>query len=183
MSGTDRGETVKAGVLVTGTEVLTATIRDENGPWLSEQLLGLGVELVEIMVVADHRADLLAGMRHMAEVGIDLIITTGGLGPTADDLTTEVVAEFAGRPLRLDEAMEARISAILARYRASASITLDEEALRVANRKQAMVPAGAVALESDRHRTRPDRSRARRYGRTGAAGPPARASADVGARA
>jgi nicotinamide-nucleotide amidase len=146
MSDTDPGNTVKAGVLVTGTEVLTATIRDENGPWLSEQLLKLGIELVEIMVMADHRTDLLAGLRHMADLGIELIITTGGLGPTADDLTAEVVAEFTGRPLRLDEAMEARIADILARYAASASMTRDREAMRAANRKQAMVPEGAVAL-------------------------------------
>ena len=139
-------KTVKAGIVVTGTEVLTATIRDENGPWLSEQLLTLGIELVEIMVVADHRSDLLAGLRHMADVGIELIITTGGLGPTADDLTAEVVAEFTGRPLRLDAEMEARISAILARYAAAAPMTLDEEAIRAANRKQAMVPDGALAL-------------------------------------
>jgi nicotinamide-nucleotide amidase len=133
-------------VLVTGTEVLTATIRDENGPWLSGQMLDLGIDLVEIVVVADHRDDLLAALRHMADIGIDLIITTGGLGPTADDLTAEVVAEFTGRPLELDTDMEQRISAILARYAASAPITLDAEALRVANRKQAMVPGGAVAL-------------------------------------
>ena len=87
---------VRAGILVTGTEVLTATIRDENGPWLSEQLAGLGVELVEILVVADHPGDLANGLEHMKSIGIDLIITTGGLGPTADDLTAEVVASFCG---------------------------------------------------------------------------------------
>ncbi len=146
MADAQAGKTIRAGVLVTGTEVLTAVIRDENGPWLSEQLLTQGVELVEIMVVADHRADLLAGLRHMAEVGIDLIITTGGLGPTADDLTAEVVAEFTGRAMRLDRAMEERIASILARYAASAPITLDQEAIRAANRKQAMVPEGAQAL-------------------------------------
>ncbi|MGB0132423.1 molybdopterin-binding protein, partial [Dokdonella sp.] len=80
-------QTVRAGILVTGTEVLTATIQDRNGPWLSEQLTGLGIELAEILIVADHRDDLLNGLRHMADIGLDLIITTGGLGPTADDLT------------------------------------------------------------------------------------------------
>jgi nicotinamide-nucleotide amidase len=95
--------------------VLTATIRDENGPWLSEQLSGLGVELVEILVVADHPGDLARGLENMKSAGIDLIITTGGLGPTADDLTAEVVAAFSGRKMELDEEMEARIAAILAR--------------------------------------------------------------------
>jgi nicotinamide-nucleotide amidase len=138
---------VKAGILVTGTEVLTATIRDENGPWLSGRLQELGLDLVEIMVVADRPADLLAGLEHMRDAGIDLIVTTGGLGPTADDLTAEVVAGFTGRDLELDPVMEARISAILARYAATTPINLTAEALLAANRKQAMVPRGAVALD------------------------------------
>ena len=71
---------VRAGVIVTGTEVLTATIRDENGPWISQQLTSLGIELAEILVVADHRNDLRNALEHMRSVGIDLIITTGGLG-------------------------------------------------------------------------------------------------------
>lgn len=141
------GQQVKAGVLVTGTEVLSATIRDENGPWLSERLAELGVELVEIMVVADRPADLMAGLEHMRSAGIDLIVTTGGLGPTADDLTAEVVADFTGRPLVLDSVMEARIAAILARYAASTPMNLTAEAILAANRKQAMVPQGAVALD------------------------------------
>ena len=143
----DADKNVKAGILVTGTEVLTAVIRDENGPWLSQRLLDLGIELVEIMVVADRPADLLAGLAHMRDNGVDLIITTGGLGPTADDLTAEVVAEFTGRELVLDQAMEDRIAAILARYAATAPIDLTAEAMLAANRKQAMVPEGAVALD------------------------------------
>ncbi len=142
----ESSDSVKAGVLVTGTEVLTAVIRDENGPWLSQQFLDLGIELIEIMVVADRPADLLAGLRHMRDSGVDLIVTTGGLGPTADDLTAEVVAEFTGRPLELDSGMEDRIAAILARYAATSPIDLTGEAMLAANRKQAMVPRGAVAL-------------------------------------
>ncbi|HMU27567.1 MAG TPA: competence/damage-inducible protein A [Solirubrobacterales bacterium] len=138
---------VRAGILVTGTEVLTATIRDENGPWLSEQLSGLGVELVEILVVADHPGDLARGLENMKSAGIDLIITTGGLGPTADDLTAEVVAAFSGRKMELDEEMEARIAAILARFAANTNLDLSTDALNEANRKQAMIPVGAVALD------------------------------------
>jgi len=138
---------VRAGIVVTGTEVLTATIRDENGPWLSEQLSGLGVELVEILVVADHPGDLTNGLEHMKAVGIDLIITTGGLGPTADDLTAEVVAGFSGREMELDLEMEAKIAAILARFAANTNLDLSTDALNEANRKQAMVPVGAVALD------------------------------------
>ncbi|MBN8868069.1 MAG: competence/damage-inducible protein A [Solirubrobacterales bacterium] len=138
---------MRAGILVTGTEVLTATIRDENGPWLSEQLSGLGIELVEILVVADHPGDLANGLDHMKAIGIDLIITTGGLGPTADDLTAEVVSAFSGREMELDTAMEAKIARILARFAASTNLDLTTDALNEANRKQAMVPVGAVALD------------------------------------
>ena len=82
----------------------------------------------------------------MAAEGMDLIVTTGGLGPTADDLTAEVVARFAGRELVLDEEMEAKIAEILRGFARSAS-DFDEEAVLEANRKQAMVPEGAIALD------------------------------------
>lgn len=146
-SGSNSNGEVRAGILVTGTEILNATIRDENGPWLSEQLAGLGVELVEILVVADHPGDLTGGLEHMKSAGIDLIITTGGLGPTADDLTAEVVAAFCGRDLELDREMESKIAAILARFAANTRLDLSTDALNEANRKQALVPAGAVALD------------------------------------
>ncbi len=143
----DSDGVVKAAILVTGTEVLTATIRDENGPWLSEQLTGLGVELVEIMIVADHPDDLRRGLEHMAGHGVDLIITTGGLGPTADDLTAEVVAGFCDREMELDPAMEEKIAVILRRFVRARPGGFDPDALDAANRKQAMVPRGAVALD------------------------------------
>ena len=69
------------------------------------------------------------------------MVTSGGLGPTADDLTTEVVAGFTGRRLVLDEALEERIWKILQRLRRRWR-NLDEAALRAGNRKQALVPEG-----------------------------------------
>jgi competence/damage-inducible protein CinA-like protein len=136
---------IRAGILVTGTEVLTGRIQDGNGPWVSERLAEEGVEVAHILVVADRPDDLEAGLRFMAAEGMDLIVTTGGLGPTADDLTAEIVARFAGRRMVLDEAMEAKIAEILSGF--AQRFRLDSEALRTANRKQAMVPEGAVALD------------------------------------
>src|SRR5688572_31262124 len=81
----------------------------------------------------------------MREMGLRLIVTSGGLGPTADDLTAEVVARFAGRELVLDEGMEKKISRILAKF--ARRLRFDAEALREANRKQAMVPRGATAID------------------------------------
>lgn len=145
--GTQDQGVVRAAILVTGTEVLTATIRDENGPWLSGQMTELGIELVEILIVADHRDDLRRGLEHMAGLGVDLIVTTGGLGPTADDLTAEVVADFCGTEMRLDPVMEEKIARILQRFARGAPGRFDRDALNAANRKQAMVPEGAVALD------------------------------------
>jgi nicotinamide-nucleotide amidase len=136
---------IRAGIVVTGTEVLTGRIADANGPWISEQLAGLGVEVAHIMVVADRPGDLEAALGFMAGEGMDLVVTSGGLGPTADDLTAEVVARFADREMRLDEEMEERIAAILRGFARRAGFDMD--ALREANRKQAMVPEGATALD------------------------------------
>jgi len=136
---------IRAGIVVTGTEVLTGRISDANGPWLSERLGELGVEVAHILVVADRPEDLEAALRFMAGEGMDLIVTSGGLGPTADDLTAEIVARFAGRPMALDEEMEAKIAEILSGF--ARRFRLDEGALQEANRKQAMVPEGAVPLD------------------------------------
>jgi nicotinamide-nucleotide amidase len=136
----------RAGIVVTGTEVLTGRVRDRNGPWLSDRLLELGVELAHITICGDRPQDIEAQLQFMAEQGVDLIITSGGLGPTADDLTVEVVARFSGRELRLDEALEERIAEILRplmkRFR-----YWDPDAIRAANRKQALVPEGAVVID------------------------------------
>jgi nicotinamide-nucleotide amidase len=137
---------VRAGILITGTEVLSGIISDRNGPWLSERLREQGVEVAQILVVADRRGDMRAALDSMASQGLDLVVTSGGLGPTADDLTAEVVAEFAGRPVALDPALEERIWAILTRLRGRWR-NLDEDAMRAGNRKQALVPEGATVLE------------------------------------
>jgi nicotinamide-nucleotide amidase len=136
---------VRAGILVTGTEVLTAVITDRNGPWVSQRLAAEGVEVAHILVVGDRPDDLEAGLKFMAAEGCDLVITSGGLGPTADDLTAEIVARFAGVDLVLDEEMEAKIAAIIAGF--ARRMRFDPEALKEANRKQAMVPEGATALD------------------------------------
>ena len=137
---------MRAGILITGTEVLSGIISDRNGPWLSERLREQGVEVAQILIVADRRGDMRAALDFMAAEGLDLVVTSGGLGPTADDLTAEVVADFAGRPLALDPALEERIWAVLEQLR-SRWRHLDEDAIRASNRKQALVPDGATVLE------------------------------------
>lgn len=136
---------VRAGIVVTGTEVINGTIADRNGPWVSERLAELGVEVAHITVVADRPQDLEAALRFMVAEGMDLIVTSGGLGPTADDLTAEIVGRFAGREMVLDEQMEAKIAAILRGF--ARRFEFDQEAVMAANRKQAMIPEGSLPLD------------------------------------
>ena len=136
----------RAGIVVTGTEVLTGRVRDRNGPWLSDRLRELGVDLAHITICGDRPEDMEAQLRFLTEQGVDLIITSGGLGPTADDLTLEIVARFTGRELELDEALERRIADIL-RPLMKRWPGIDFEAVRLANRKQALVPRGATAID------------------------------------
>jgi nicotinamide-nucleotide amidase len=138
--------TVHAGIVVTGTEVLTGRVSDRNGPWLSERLRDLGVEHSYTIVVGDRREDMDEALRFLAARGVDLVLTSGGLGPTADDLTAEVVGAFAGREMMLDEALEERIAEIL-KPLMSRWPDLDPDAIRASNRKQAIVPKGATVLD------------------------------------
>ena len=136
----------RAGIVVTGTEVLTGRVQDRNGPWIADRLLELGVELAHITICGDRPGDIAAALRFLADEGVDLIVTSGGLGPTADDMTVAVVSEFCGRELVLDDQLEEKIATILKRLRARYT-DVDFDAVRAANRKQAMVPAGATILD------------------------------------
>ncbi len=136
----------RAGIVVTGTEVLTGRVVDRNGPWLAERLREMGVDIAHIAVVGDRPADIEGALRFFRDEGMDLVVTSGGLGPTADDLTAVVVGDFQGRPSVLDAPLEGRIWAILEPLLARWP-DLDAAALRASNRKQALVPRGATVLE------------------------------------
>jgi nicotinamide-nucleotide amidase len=136
----------RAGIVITGTEVLTGIIADRNGPWLSERLREAGIELAHISIVGDRPEDMEGALRFLAGEGVDLIVTSGGLGPTADDLTAEVVGRFQGREMVLDAPLEERIGEIL-RPLLARWPQLDEEAVRRSNRKQAVIPDGATILD------------------------------------
>ena len=137
---------VRAGIVVTGTEVLTGRVQDRNGPWLADRLLELGVELAHITICGDRPRDIEAQLRFMADEGVDLIVTSGGLGPTADDMTVEVVARFCGRELVLDQELDDKIAEILKPLMARFG-HWDFDAVRAANRKQAMIPAGSQVID------------------------------------
>ncbi len=136
---------VRAAIIVTGTELLTGRVSDRNGPWIAERLGELGVEVAQVVTVGDRPADLEEALRFVASQAADLVVTSGGLGPTADDLTAAAVARFAGRELVLDAGMEEKIEGIVSRF--ARTMRFDPEARQAANRKQAMVPQGAAVLD------------------------------------
>jgi len=137
----------RAGIVVTGTEVLTGRVADRNGPWLAEQLRILGVDVGSVVVVGDRPGDLRDALGFLTGAGVPLVITSGGLGPTADDLTAEIVGEFQGRPSRLDPELETRIGAVVERLMARRGWRADPESTAASVRKQALVPDGATVLE------------------------------------
>jgi nicotinamide-nucleotide amidase len=136
----------RAGIVVTGTEVLTGRVQDRNGPWIADRLLELGVELAHITICGDRPQDIEAQLRFLADEGVDLIVTSGGLGPTADDMTVATVARFCGRELVLDAQLEAKIGDIIKRLMARFD-NVDLEAIQASNRKQALIPAGAHVID------------------------------------
>jgi competence/damage-inducible protein CinA-like protein len=137
----------RAGIVVTGTEVLTGRVADRNGPWLAEQLRLLGVDVGHVVVVGDRPEDLQGALAFLAGTGVSLVITTGGLGPTADDLTAQIVGDFQGRPSAVDPALEQRIATIVDRLMVRRGWRADPAALAAGVRKQARVPEGATVLE------------------------------------
>lgn len=137
----------RAGIVVTGTEVLTGRVADRNGPWLAEQLRLLGVDVGHVVVVGDRPDDLRAALAFLAGTGVELVITSGGLGPTADDLTAEVVGEVQGRPSAVDPGLELRIGAVVEKLMARRGWRTDPAATAAGVRKQARVPSGATVLE------------------------------------
>ena len=138
---------IRAGVVVTGTEVLTGRVADRNGPWLAEKLRELGVDIGHVVVVGDRPDDLWGALDFLAGTGVALIVTSGGLGPTADDLTEQIVGDWQGRPSAVDPVLERRIAAIVDGLMARRGWRADPEATAAGVRKQALVPEGATVIE------------------------------------
>lgn len=137
---------VRAGIIVTGTEVLSGQITDQNGPWVAARLLELGVDVAHVTICGDRPGDMTQQLRFLTDQGVDLIVTTGGLGPTADDLTVPTVAAFCDLELIRDGDLEEHIAQIIRRWRRFAEDHRLSDALTAGIAKQALVPAGAAAI-------------------------------------
>jgi nicotinamide-nucleotide amidase len=131
---------MKAEIIAVGSELLTPDRVDTNSLFLTEELNKLGVEVVRKSIVGDNRDDLSAAFQEALE-RVELIIASGGLGPTKDDLTRETVADLLGRKLQLNKEI---LQYIEGRFR-----QLGREMPPV-NVRQAMVPEGAEVLENPR---------------------------------
>jgi nicotinamide-nucleotide amidase len=132
----------RAVVLVTGSELVRGDREDRNGPFLARELLNHGIEPALISIVGDRPDELEQALRQALDA--DLVVVTGGLGPTHDDRTVEVLARVAGVPLVVDRSLEAEIGAI--------SRALAERLGRPYSdfehgvRKQASLPRGAIPV-------------------------------------
>ena len=133
----------RAHIVVTGSELVRGERTDLNGPFLARRLLEIGFEPARISIVGDRPDELLAAL----EEGItaDLCVVSGGLGPTHDDRTIELLARAAGVGLRHDAELESRIEAVSRGHaeRTGRPYAIYEPGVR----KQATLPEGARSEE------------------------------------
>jgi nicotinamide-nucleotide amidase len=130
--------TLNAEIVTSGTEILLGDIVDTNAAWIAQQLREAGVNLFYKTTVGDNEPRL----RGVIELGMarsDVIIVTGGLGPTVDDITRDAIANATGCPLELHEGALATLQARFARFGA----TMTDN-----NRQQALIPHGAILIEN-----------------------------------
>ena len=130
--------TLNAEIVTSGTEILLGDIVDTNAAWIAQQLREAGVNLFYKSTVGDNEPRL----RGVIELGMtrsDVIIITGGLGPTVDDITRDAIANATGCPLELHDDALATLQARFARFGA----TMTDN-----NRQQALIPHGAILIEN-----------------------------------
>jgi nicotinamide-nucleotide amidase len=131
---------MKAEIIAVGSELLTPDRLDTNSLFLTEELNKLGIEVVRKSILGDDRERLGAAFKEALD-RVELVISSGGLGPTEDDLTRETVAEVLGRKLQLNNEI---VHAIEARFRSF------KREMPEINIRQAMVPEGAEPLDNPR---------------------------------
>jgi nicotinamide-nucleotide amidase len=135
-------ERPRAFIVVTGSELVRGERTDLNGPFIARELLRLGIEPARISIVGDTEEELADALAEGLRA--DLCVVSGGLGPTHDDRTVEVVARTAGVGLRLDEALHDEIGGISRAFAERLGRPyVDFEA---GVRKQATIPEGALSL-------------------------------------
>jgi nicotinamide-nucleotide amidase len=133
----------RAVIVVTGSELVRGDRNDLNGPFLARSLLALGLEPARIQIVGDDSAELEAAVRE-AVGAADLVVCSGGLGPTHDDRTVEIVARVAGAELAVDDELERKIEGFSRRVAERLKRPYADFAAGVT--KQATIPVGSICL-------------------------------------
>jgi len=131
------GRDLTAGIIVIGNEILSGKVTDSNAPFLSRELRALGVELRRIVTIPDDLDDIAAAVREFGP-RFDIVFTSGGVGPTHDDVTIEGIARGLGRPVIRHPVVEARLREFY------------KEHVNEARLKMAEVPEGAELLVDGR---------------------------------
>jgi nicotinamide-nucleotide amidase len=129
---------MRAEIVTTGTELLLGQIDDTNATYLARQLRDLGIDLFFRSTVGDNEARI-AQVLELALERADLVITTGGLGPTVDDVTREAVSRATNRPLELYPELLDQITGFFARFGAKMAEN---------NRRQAFLPQDCIPVEN-----------------------------------
>lgn len=125
-------------IITIGDEILIGQIVDTNSAWMAQQLNELGIRVKQISSVSDHKQHILDALRE-AEERADIILITGGLGPTKDDITKHTLAEYFGSTLVLNEEALENVKRIFARF--------NREVTEI-NRKQAEVPHNCKVIQN-----------------------------------
>jgi molybdenum cofactor synthesis domain-containing protein len=131
--------TTYASILAVGSELLCGQISNGNAAWLSSKLFAIGIDTKRHLTVDDIEAEITAAITALTK-DVDLLLITGGLGPTSDDLTRNGVAAWAGLPLQFHQASWDRIEQIFQRLGAPAGDS---------NRQQCYFPQGATVLVNE----------------------------------
>lgn len=132
------GRIVTAAILVIGDEILSGRTKDKNIGYIAEYLTAMGIDLREVRVVPDDEAEIVAPLNAM-RARYDYVFTTGGIGPTHDDITADAVAKAFGVPIDHDP----RAVKIIAERAKARSLELNEARLRMAR-----IPQGADLVEN-----------------------------------
>jgi len=133
-------------ILAIGREILSGRVLDTNTHWLARRLTGLGGKVQRRVIVDDEPEEIARAVSSSLERGAEVVVTTGGLGPTYDDLTLEGVSRAAGRPLRLNaQALKfvAERYQFLYEKKVVASVEMNS-----AREKMARIPEGAQILDN-----------------------------------
>ena len=129
---------MKAAILIIGNEILSGRTQDVNIRFIAERLGLRGIPLAEVRIVRDEEAAVVAAVRALSET-CDYVFSTGGIGPTHDDITAECMAKAFNAPLEINAEAKRR----LAEYYAAKGLELSEGRLRMAR-----IPAGATLIDN-----------------------------------